>query len=346
MGRLAFSADAGKVAALSALKAVWWSANGEVVRRLARPGKGEAPKAELNGLAPLSRSELIKAWREPFLKDVADVRAGLYPASEHLAPAPAALARALDFLIDATKVDQRRRSGKGGFEVRESVKSDAFPAYYRQNFHFQTDGWLSDASAGRYEAQVEALFSGTAGAMRRRALSLLAKALKNQAQRRLVMADIACGSGAFLQHLEAAFPRSFRIGLDLSEPYLRRAGGASSARLVAANVERLPFSDASLDVVTCIYLFHELPPRLRAPVAAELARGLKPGGLLAFADSVQVSDAPGMERLLRAFPAFFHEPYFETYQATDLTGLFAGVGLIEEASDQAFLTKARLFRKI
>ena len=34
------------------------------------------------------------------------------------------------------------------------------PAYYRQNFHFQSGSFTT--SAGRYEAQVEALFAGTA----------------------------------------------------------------------------------------------------------------------------------------------------------------------------------------
>ena len=81
-------------------------------------------------------------------------------------------------------------------------------------------------------------------------------------------------------------------------------------------------------------------------IAAEISRVLKPGGVLAFADSIQVKDAPNLERLLQAFPVFFHEPFYESFQNTDLTVLFAGVGLIEEASDTAFLTTARLFRKI
>ena len=41
---------------------------------------------------------------------------------------------------------------------------------------------------------------------------------------------------------------------------------------VKAKAEALPFADASLDAVTCVYLFHELPPRVRPLVAASLAR--------------------------------------------------------------------------
>src|SRR5205823_1593401 len=107
--------------------------------------------------------------------------------------------------------------------------------------------------------------------------------------------------------------------------------------------ERLPFADASLDAVTCIYLLHELPPRVGPVVAGEIARVLKPGGLLAFADSVQPSDEPRLSRLLEAFPAYFHEPYYAAYSHTDLTGLFGAAGLVERARDTAFLTKAVLY---
>ena len=113
--------------------------------------------------------------------------------------------------------------------------------------------------------------------------------------------------------------------------------------MVQANAERLPFADASLDAVTCIYLFHELPPVVRPVVAREIARVLRPGGLLAFADSVQPSDEPRLSRLLEAFPAYFHEPYYAAYSRTDLTELFGAASLVERARDTAFLTKAVLY---
>jgi ubiquinone/menaquinone biosynthesis C-methylase UbiE len=115
--------------------------------------------------------------------------------------------------------------------------------------------------------------------------------------------------------------------------------------MVQGNAEQLPFADASLDAVACVYLFHELPPRVRPLVAAELARTLKPGGALAFADSIQPTDEPRLARLLEVFPAYFHEPYYADYGATDLTGLFAEVGLVERGRDRAFLTKAVLYEK-
>jgi ubiquinone/menaquinone biosynthesis C-methylase UbiE len=230
-------------------------------------------------------------------------------------------------------------------EVRDSAEAAGFPAYYRQNFHYQSGGWFTAESARRYEAQVETLFGGAAGPMRRRALSLLAKAWRDRDQRGLTLVDLACGSGSFLRDLKATFPRSAIFGLDLSAAYLAESRTRSGASVIQANAERLPFADASLDAVSCVYLFHELPPRVRPVVAAEIARVLKPGGLLAFADALQTVDEPALARPLEAFPALFHEPYFASYQAVDLPELFGAVGLAERGADRAFLTKALLLEK-
>ena len=97
--------------------------------------------------------------------------------------------------------------------------------------------------------------------------------------------------------------------------------------------------------MSCVYLFHELPPRVRPIIAAEIARVLKPGGLFAFADSIQPKDEPRLGRLLEVFPAYFHEPYFAAYGATDLVALFGEAGLTLREEDRAFLTKAMLFEK-
>jgi SAM-dependent methyltransferase len=113
-----------------------------------------------------------------------------------------------------------------------------------------------------------------------------------------------------------------------------------------ADVARLPFADGSLDAATCVYLFHELPPKVRRTVAAEIGRVLKPGALLAFADSVQAADRPELARLLEAFPAFFHEPFYDSWQGEDVEALFAEAGLRLVATDTAFFTKAWLFEKL
>ncbi|HZZ35749.1 MAG TPA: class I SAM-dependent methyltransferase [Caulobacteraceae bacterium] len=340
----AFVGDRRAQAARAAIKAVWWGAAGMAARALAKPTTAKPEGFEPKG-DPAPEGFVRRAWLEAFDKDARDVAAGLYPPMDDgPADAVGAIRQAADFLADAQAVEARRRRG-GGTEAREHApEGGAYPPYYRQNFHFQSGGWFTDESARRYDAQVEALFAGTAGAMRRRALSLLAAAWKARDHRGLKVLDLACGSGAFLKDLSLAFPRARLIGLDLSAAYLaeaRRRSGQTA--LIQANAERLPFADASLDAVTSVYLFHELPPRVRMRVAAEIARVLKPGGHFALADSVQPTDEPRLTRLLEAFPAYFHEPFYDSYSKTDLAALFGELSLLSE--DRAFLTKAMLFER-
>jgi ubiquinone/menaquinone biosynthesis C-methylase UbiE len=347
--RTAFTIDAVGQRTRAAIKAAWWTATGGLARSLTRPTRGEQARSFSPKSAPTVKGSLRRAYLEAFEKDARDVAAGLYPAVEDgLVRPSAALREAADFIADAFEVDQRRRWGDG-VEVRgeagSGTNSQAYPSYYRQNFHYQSGGWFTQESARRYDAQVEALFSGTAGAMRRRGLSLLARHWRGRDHRDARILDAACGSGAFLKDLKAAFPRAAIAGLDLSEAYLAQARKRTGAGGIKANVEALPFADSCLDAVTCVYLFHELPPRVRPVVAASLARVLKPGGVLVLVDSVQPTDTPDLARLLEAFPVYFHEPYYGSYAETDLAALFAGAGLRLIGEDRAFLTKALLLEK-
>ncbi len=186
------------------------SAAGGVTRALAQPTRGDAKtRFEPQG-PPVSTARLRRAYLSAFEKDAADVAAGLYPPVESGAGRPAdAFREALDVIADARAVDQRRRRGDG-VEVRETPESEGYPNYYRQNFHFQSGGWFTDASARRYEAQVEALFSGAAGAMCAAPCRCWPRHWRGKDQRGLKLVDLACGSGAFLGDLAAAFPRSHR----------------------------------------------------------------------------------------------------------------------------------------
>ena len=342
--RTAFARDARSYAAAAAAKALWWGAAGVAARALARPTDVK-PIDFVPAADPPPAGFVRRAWLSAFEKEAADVAAGLYPPmGDRPADPVAAVRRTADFISDAMEVEARRRRGDG-VEVRGHAPA-SYPAYYRQNFHFQSGGWFTAESAGRYEAQVEALFAGTAGAMRRRALSLIAKAWRARDHRGLAMLDLACGTGAFLSDLSVAFPRARLIGADLSPAYVAAAHAAAPrAALVQAKAEQLPFADASLDAVSAVYLFHELPPKVRSAVAAEIARVLKPGGLFALADSIQPTDEPRLARLLEAFPAYFHEPFYESYARSDLAALFVAAGLRPTGDDAAFLTKAMLFEK-
>jgi ubiquinone/menaquinone biosynthesis C-methylase UbiE len=197
--------------------------------------------------------------------------------------------------------------------------------------------------------QVEVLFSGAANAMRRQALVPIAEEIKGRDQRQVALADIACGTGAFLGQVRRAFPRLPAVAIDLSEPYLREArrviGRRPKVQPVVAKVEALPLADASLDIATSIFLFHELPPEVRRAAAREIGRAIKPGGLFVLIDSLQTGDEPDYDGLLEVFPELFHEPYFRSWLSADLAALLGEAGFAIEETSNAFLAKVVKLRK-
>jgi ubiquinone/menaquinone biosynthesis C-methylase UbiE len=160
--------------------------------------------------------------------------------------------------------------------------------------------------------------------------------------------DIACGTGAFLAEVKRNHPRLAVTGIDLSAPYLavarRRLADWSRVALVEANAEALPIADASIDIVTCVYLLHELPRRTRKAVAGEIRRVLKPGGHLINIDSLQTGDEPDYDAMLDWFPVAFHEPYYASYLKEDLERLF-GPELQRIQQAPAYLSKVSSYRR-
>jgi ubiquinone/menaquinone biosynthesis C-methylase UbiE len=147
-----------------------------------------------------------------------------------------------------------------------------------------------------------------------------------------------------------AYPAMYLTGLDLSRPYLaeaeRHLQDVRPVRWLEGNAVRIPLPDASQDIVTTMYLFHELPPEVRRTVIHDLARVLKPGGLFVFIDSLQKGDRPGgWDGFLEGFPERFHEPYYRHYTIDDLDGAFCAAGLVAVATWPAFLSKVMVRRR-
>jgi len=118
------------------------------------------------------------------------------------------------------------------------------------------------------------------------------------------------------------------------------------ATLIEGNGEAMPLADASQDIATTVFLFHELPPEARRAVMAEMARVLKPGGLMVLVDSLQMGDRPGWDGLLEAFPVRFHEPYFDGYATDDLGALIRDCGLAPFQTWTSFLAKIIAAQKL
>jgi ubiquinone/menaquinone biosynthesis C-methylase UbiE len=256
-----------------------------------------------------------------------------------------ALRRVADFLADLSAVERRRHGPREACRLTE-VGDGGYPPYYLQKFHFQSDGYLSGPSARRYDHQVEVLFGGAAAAMRRQALVPLKGALTRCGAERLL--DVGCGTGCFLREVKANYPRLPVIGLDLSPYYLvvarRRLQPWSRARFVEGMAEAMPFGDEQFDAVTCIYLFHELPPEVRRAAVEEIRRVLRPGGVLIFVDSLQIGDEPDYDAMLEYFPVAFHEPYYASYLEEDLDRLW-GPGFSLEARLPAYFSKVLTYRR-
>lgn len=307
--------------------------------RLTRPVPPDEPIA-----APLPESrEILADLRRLFARDLENVERGLYPLPDDLLRRPLqALGGARRFFADLPAVE-RRRHGKASQEVFAAGRHPGLPRYYQQNFHYQSDGWLTRESARLYDHQVEVLFTGGADAMRRQALVPLAAALRGVRQEGRRLLDLGCGSGGLLPFVKQAYPRLPVLGLDLSLPYLEEAAARLAPyrrwALAQAPAEALPLADASLDAVTAVFLFHELPRKVRRQVALEAARALKPGGSLVLVDSLQLGDAPAYDGLLHYFPVAFHEPYYADYVRQDLTALFAEAGFRQESVEVAYFAR-------
>ncbi len=295
------------------------------------------------------RARILADLRDLLAQDWRNIEAGHYQIPEDVVIRPlAALRKAGRYFADLPRVDARRRAAAND-EVFRAAPRGLYPRYFLQNFHYQTDGYLSRRSAELYDHQVEVLFGGAAEAMRRQALVPLKRVLDERGVRHARLIDLACGTGRFLRAVKNNYPRLAVTALDLSPFYLDEARRAldpwSRAEFIAAPAERVPRPDRSFDVATSIFLFHELPTRQRRQVIGEMARLLRPGGAAILLDSIQLGDRPEYDALVEYFPLAFHEPYYAQYAREDLVALFAAFGLTLEETSVAYFAKVMTFRK-
>lgn len=314
--------------------------------KLTRPVSPPDPRLGRLPDADRLREELRRLTR----RDWANIAAGHYRLPHDLISAPIeSLALSRRYFADLAAVERRRHAGQASEIPEPSEGEPEFPNYFLQNFHFQTDGYLSRRSARLYDHQVEVLFAGAADLMRRQILVPLKDCLETRRIAETRLLDLACGTGRFLTFVKDNYPRLPVTALDLSPAYLERAQEMLASwrgmDFVCARAEDTGLPDASQDIVTCIYLFHELPREVRQAVTREIARVLKPGGRLLFMDSLQLGDQPDFDALLRRFPVAFHEPYYADYIQQDLDALFTEAGLTVEAVDIVHLSRMMVMSK-
>ena len=133
-------------------------------------------------------------------------------------------------LRDGIQIYRRRKEhAHHDFSPEAQPHLRGMPEYYQRNFHFQTDGYLSEHSADLYDHQVDVLFSGSTGAMRRGWMhelsheKLVGTTLDPRTGSRDKILDLACGGGSSTRQLVEIYPKTKIIGIDLSPVYIEHA---------------------------------------------------------------------------------------------------------------------------
>lgn len=146
--------------------------------------------------------------------------------------------------------------------------------------------------------------------------ALLGDVLRPHLAGRPRVLDAGCGTGAAGGWLGA---HGDVVGVDVERLALRlyRESRPASA-LAAASLAALPLASASFDVVLCVTVLYHRRVEDPAAVTRELARVLRPGGVLCLLE-------PGMPSLRRAHDRVTHTA--RRFSRADLRGLLAGAGL-------------------
>ena len=137
--------------------------------------------------------------------------------------------------------------------------------------------------------------------------------------------DLGCRYGALTRAYAAG---NDVVGVDVDRDALEQAAALGIETRWADVEERLPFDDASFDVVVAGELLEHL--RDPAAVVAEVARILRPGGML-------VGSVPNFYRLKNRFqfllgrtPDFFDDPtHLHFFSPAELRSLLAGFADVE-----------------
>ncbi len=159
--------------------------------------------------------------------------------------------------------------------------------------------------------------------------------------------DMACGDGVYLAWLaQRVGPTGSVVGVDLSPAFLQVAAQTVQSapnreriRLEQADINALPYADATFDAVWCAHSLYSLPDPLRA--LRELRRVVRPGG------HVMILENDTLHSHLLPWPAELElavrQAQLEHLQTTSAnsTKFFAGRHLCE-LFDLAGLTQCQL----
>jgi ubiquinone/menaquinone biosynthesis C-methylase UbiE len=295
-----------------------------------------------------ARRELHRRFRALLEEDLSNVEKGYYPQSLLFQFPLVHYLRQVPLLAADFPRSVRRMKASAYRDLPSEANNPKYPAYFRRNFHWQSDGYFSRKSADLYDPGVEFLFMGMADVMRRQIIPPIARFVNEGNQDARVL-DVGCGTGRSLLQLRAALPGLSYTGLDLSSYYLEFAsellGNAGPISLDEGNAEEMPYEDDSFDVVTSTYLLHELPCNARTRVLREMYRVLRPSGIVVIAGSTQLGDSEELGEFLRNFSKDFHEPFHRDFIEQDLGTALSDAGFSVDSSQIHFVSKVVVAHK-
>jgi ubiquinone/menaquinone biosynthesis C-methylase UbiE len=190
------------------------------------------------------------------------------------------------------------------------------------------------------KAKARAQFGATARAYassdvhaRGESLGLLLQLIQPQAGWRAL--DVATGAGhtalAFAPHVTGMVAADLTGAMLAQTAQLAARRGVTNLQVVSADAEALPFAEDRFDLITCRLAFHHFPDPQGA--MHELARALKPGGILGFTDNIVVIDQDAAA-YYNAYEKLRDPSHHRVYPLSDLHIMFEAVGLHVTASRQ------------
>ena len=144
--------------------------------------------------------------------------------------------------------------------------------------------------------------------------------------------DLGTTSGKNLLPFRDTFPNANLYGVDVGAPVLRYGHAYAEAEGVPAhfsqqNAESMDFEDASFDVITSSFFFHEIPLKVTKKVLAECARLLRPGGVMAHMELPNEAAVTDYENFFWNWDTQNNnEPYYTKFRAQDFHELCEEAG--------------------
>lgn len=146
--------------------------------------------------------------------------------------------------------------------------------------------------------------------------------------------DFGCSVGVSTQYLYNAFYPKTMVGIDLSPYFLSVAQHVSDKRyqpidFIHGNIEDTHLPSNHYDMVSCIFVVHEVPKRVVENILQEAYRILKKTGIVVIVDldSQKVSEKFGKNKF-RKWAFDVTEPHISSYYQADIKDTMKKIGYV------------------